>query len=294
MRSSRSSRTPLHSAAFEAIGTSWQIDTGEVLPTTVLHAVHRRCERFDRDWSRFRDDSLVHRMSQHPGSWRLPDDAPALLDLYRELYDATGGAVSPLVGRALEQLGYDATYSLRPSGPVRPVPRWEDAMAWDGEVLTTVAPVVLDIGAAGKGRLVDLVAAVLVAAGIRSFTIDASGDILHRGGAPLRVALEHPLDTTRAIGVAMVGDEAICASASNRRAWPGGHHIVDALTGVPTRRVIATWAVAVDTATADGLSTALFFAEPSALEARFDFEWVRMLEDQTVESSAGFEGELFS
>ncbi|MEY2847583.1 MAG: hypothetical protein RI885_248 [Actinomycetota bacterium] len=233
-------------------------------------------------------------MSLERGSWLLPDDAPPLLDLYRELYEATGGAMSPLVGRALEQLGYDRHYTLRSSGTPSPVPRWEDAIAWDGQTLTTVRPVVLDVGAAGKGRLVDLVAEVLAGAGIGRFTIDASGDILHRGGKALRVALEHPADATRAIGVALVGDGAICASASNRREWPGAHHIVDALTGVPTRRVIATWAIARETATADGLATALFFAEPAALERRFEFEWVRMLHDRSVESSAGFEGEMFT
>lgn len=265
-----------------------------VLPTTVLHAVHRRCEGFDKQWSRFRDDSLVARIAESPGTWRLPDDAPPLLELYRRLYEATGGAVSPLVGRALEQLGYDRSYSLRPAGPVAPIPRWEDAIAWDGETLTTLAPVVLDIGAAGKGRLVDLVAEVLRGSGVLGFTIDASGDILHAGASPLRVGLEHPLDPSRAIGIAVVDGGAICASASNRRSWPGAHHIVDALTGVPTGRVIATWALARDAAVADGVATALFFADPEALGVEFEVEWVRMMHDQTVQSSAGFPGELFA
>ena len=40
----------------------------------------------------------------------------------------------PLVGHVLEQLGYDRTYSLRPTGAVATVPRWEDAVSWDGRV----------------------------------------------------------------------------------------------------------------------------------------------------------------
>ena len=253
-----------------------------------------RTEEFDRAWSRFRDDSLVHRISVSSGSFELPADAPALLELYRTLYECTDGAVTPLVGRALEQWGYDSAYSLRPSGHISPVPRWEDAIAWDGRSLHTVRPVVLDVGAAGKGYLVDLVGEVLAAAGVTAFTIDASGDLLHRGGRPLRVALEHPLDPSKAVGVALLGDAALCASASNRRAWPGAHHIIDALTGVPTRRVIATWVTASTGLVADGLATALFFGEPDRLAHEFDFEWVRMLQGGSLERSSGFDGEIFA
>jgi len=256
--------------------------------------VHARTEAFDAAWSRFRDDSLVRRIATTPGSTELPSEAPALLDLYRTLYECTDGALSPLVGRALEQWGYDSAYHLRTRDSVAPVPRWEDAVAWDGRALHTVRPVVLDIGAAGKGYLVDLVAEVLAAAAITAFTIDASGDILHRGGAPLRVALEHPLDPARAIGVARLGDGALCASASNRRAWPGAHHILDAISGAPAMRVIATWVTAASTLVADGLATALFVGEPGRLAREFDFEWVRMLRDGTVERSSGFDAEMFA
>lgn len=252
-----------------------------------------RTEEFDRAWSRFRNDSLVHRISVSTGSFELPADAPALLDLYRTLYECTDGAVTPLIGRALEQWGYDSSYSLRP-GAISPVPRWEDAISWDGRRLHTVRPVVLDVGAAGKGYLVDLVGGVLAEAGVTAFTIDASGDLLHRGGRPLRVALEHPLDARKAVGVAVLGDGALCASASNRRAWPGAHHLIDALTGAPTRRVLATWVVASSCLVADGVATALFFGEPKRLTREFDFEWVRMLEGGSLEHSSGFDGEIFA
>ena len=136
---------------FDAIGTGWRIDTAEPIPDAVRSAVSERVEQFDRDWSRFREDSLVTRISRHPGRHRLPDDAPALLALYRELYDASAGRVSPLVGRALESLGYDASYRLTPAATRTAVPSWDDAISWDGEYLDTVTEVLLDVGAAGKG-----------------------------------------------------------------------------------------------------------------------------------------------
>jgi thiamine biosynthesis lipoprotein len=257
--------------------------------------VNARVEAFDRTYSRFREDSLVTRISATPGSYEFPADAGPLFELYRRLYEATGAAVSPLVGRALESMGYDRAYSLRAAAERAAVPRWEDAVAWDGSSLETVRPVVLDVGAAGKGYLVDLVGGVLAAGGVTAYVIDASGDIVHRGDVPLRVGLEHPLDPTRAIGVVELANGSLCASASNRRAWGGDlHHIIDATTGLPVRSVIATWAVAATGLEADGLATALFLAEPSVLARHFEFDYVRMFADGRVDSSPTLNGDLFA
>jgi len=259
----------------------------------VLAAVEQRCADFDRVYSRFRDDSLVARIASTAGRHEFPKDAAALFTLYRRLYEATGGAVTPLVGQALENLGYDRDYTLRQlAAPVR-VPAWDDAVAWDGTALTTLRPVTLDVGAAGKGYLVDLVAGVLRAAGIAEYVVDASGDMAVAGSESLRVGLEHPLDTTKAIGIVTLQDAAMASSATNRRRWAGDmHHVIDVTTGLPTRNVIATWAMAESAMLADGLATALFFAG-DALQASFDFEFVRMFSDGRVEASAGFDGELF-
>lgn len=289
---------PLPAAwTFDAIGTVWRIDTSEPLPAEVQRAVTARIVRFDRDWSRFRDDSLVARIAREPGHHRLPDDAAPLLELYRELYTASSGRVSPLVGRTLESLGYDAAYHLTRAARHEPVPSWDDAIAWDGEYLDTVAPVLLDVGAAGKGYLVDLVGDLLSELGVSTQVVDAGGDVRTRG-VPLRVALEHPADPTKAIGVVELGatgaDEALCASASNRRAWgPGLHHILDAITGEPTADVIASWAIAPTALLADGAATALFFDTDPRFFADHEVSSVRMFSNGRVEHSPTFSGELF-
>src|SRR3546814_250944 len=58
---------------FDALGTPWRIDTEEPLPDGVRTTVVERIERFDRAWSRYRDDSLVSRIAREPGHHRLPD-----------------------------------------------------------------------------------------------------------------------------------------------------------------------------------------------------------------------------
>lgn len=288
-----------HAWRFDAIGTVWRIDTPVELTADARAAVTARIERFDRDWSRFREDSLVSRIASTPGSARyaLPDDAPPLLDWYGRLYEATGGRVSPLVGRAIEALGYDSAYRLTPTPAASraSVPPWPDALAWDGTHLDVAQPVLLDIGAAGKGYLVDIVGEVLVDLGVATSIVDAGGDLRARGDVSLRVGLEHPRDPAKVIGVVDLRDGSLCASASNRRAWGDGlHHVLDAVTGVPTHAVIATWALAPDALHADGLATALFFDADPCLYQRPGVAWARMTSNGRVEHSADFPGELFT
>lgn len=287
--------TPPTSWRFEAIGTRWQIDIPRPLGARLEAAIIARIAEFDRTYSRFRDDSLVARIATTPGRHEFPDDAAALFAVYRSLYEATDGAMSPLIGSALDRLGYDRAYTLRAGGPAIPAPHWDDAVAWDGAALTTLRPVSVDVGAAGKGYLVDIVGAMLAAAGVERFIVDASGDILHHGHEPIRVALEHPRDASKAIGVVSLARGAICASAANRRTWGEGlHHVLDATTGLPTRGVIATWAIASNALEADGLATALFFADPRRLAEQFTFSYVRMHSNGRVESSPHLDGELFT
>ncbi|WP_248759973.1 FAD:protein FMN transferase [Pseudarthrobacter sp. SSS035] len=280
---------------FDGIGTRWEISTPRPLDASVRARLLALVERYDGGWSRFRSDSTVGAMARQPGRYELPPEAADLGRLYRTLYEVTGGAMTPLIGGSLERLGYDAAYSLRPAGNALPAPRWEDVLTWDGNVLTTTAPLVLDIGAAGKGQLVDLLAIELRSCGVDSFVIDASGDLLHRGPDPVSVALEHPYDPARAIGTVPLAGGALCASASNRRAWGDGlHHVLDGTTGLPVSTAVATWTMAESTMVADALATALFFVPGKELERSFDFSWLTVFSDGAAAYSAGFEGTLFS
>lgn len=285
----------MHAWTFEAIGTAWQIDTREPLAEDVRAAVSDCIERFDRAWSRFRDDSLVADMARGAGEWEMPDRGDSLLAFYGELHDATDGAVNPLIGRTLSDLGYDASYSLVPSGSPAPVPPWS-SISWDMSTIRTTRPVLLDVGAAGKGRLVDMVEGVLHDHALNQFTVDASGDIYHNGTLPIRVALEHPSDPRRAVGVVeLEPEDALCASATNRRTWGDGlHHVLDARTGRPTTDVVATWVVVPQSCMrADGLATAHFFAEAEVLMERFQHEYARMHADGRLQWSSDFPGEMF-
>jgi thiamine biosynthesis lipoprotein len=283
--------------SFEAIGTTWEIATTTPIPDAVRDDVTAAIDAFDRAWSRFRSDSLVTALAAEGGRVTAPPDAAAMLDAYAALSAATAGAVNPLVGASLDALGYDPAYSLRDGAPRSAPADWREVLSWDDGILALTTPAIIDVGALGKGRLVDVVMGLVRSGVAGDAVVDAGGDLAMRGTH--RIGLEHPFDPGRAVGVWEVTDAALCASATNRRAWPsatggGLHHVLDARTGVPVRTVAATWAVAPDAMTADAIATALFFDGGPRLAFEWGVEWVRMTTDGRIEWSPGCRAEVFA
>lgn len=283
--------------AFEAIGTHWIISLPDGLSASmrdnIERAVQERIALFDRDYSRFRSDSLVAEMSRTAGVYTLPEDAQPMLDLYERLYRLSHGAVTPLIGQVLSDAGYDAVYSLD-AKPLSPPPTWDEALEYAYPHLTLKRPALLDFGAAGKGYLIDIVAELLLAAGVSAFIINAGGDIIHRdpAGQPLEIGLENPDNVAEAVGIASLANRSLCGSAGNRRVWGNFHHVMSPFTLSSPRHIKALWTVAGSTRLADMLATALFFMEPAEL-AEFDFEYLIIRADSTFEKSAAFPAKLF-
>ena len=291
----------MESYSFEAIGTQWQISTRVPVDAAARQAVASLIAGYDAALSRFRPDSALAALAGDGGTAVLPGYCADLLHLFDRLEILTGGKMNPLVGGSLEQLGYGPGYRLRPLGPPSAAPAWRTAASWDlagrqdTVTLTLNQPATVDVGAAGKGQLVDLVWALLTSRGYAAVVVDAGSDMRHSGQTGLRVALEHPNDSGAAIGVVELQDRALAASAVNRRRWGGGlHHVLDASTGEPVDAVAATWVLAGDAMTADGLATALFLTDPALLAAEFSFDYVRMFSDGRAQFSDAMAGVLFS
>jgi len=284
---------PKHRLIFEAIGTQWTIETDELLPEIVESEIRIRIEAFDKTYSRFRKDSLVSRISRQVGMYTFPEDIEDVFGFYEKLYAITKGKVTPLIGGMLEKAGYDATYSFI-ERTQETLPAWDEVLYRHGTILEVKKPVTLDVGAAGKGYIVDVVCTILDKAGIAEYVVDASGDMRHKGVDKNTVGLEDPFDLGRVIGAIEVLNQSLCASAVNRRQWGNGqHHIFDPDTLQPTDDVVATWVIADSTMVADGLATALFFTDPNILRKSFQYEYARMHSDGSIDYSPAFEGKLF-
>ncbi|MGK2348736.1 FAD:protein FMN transferase [Actinomyces sp. W5033] len=314
-----------HEWTLPATGTTWRLLTREPVPPALGQALTALVDAYEGVFSRFSPGSLLRRAATGqagdaaPGG-RVVLDLPAgsarMLDLYDRLHAATSGRLDPLVGSDLVALGYDerCTLVVRDGalshlGAVGGRPVWGREAHHDGDRLVLERPALVDVGAVGKGLLIDLVGQELEEAGVDEFVIDGSGDLLVRSAQPVRLGLEEPRaagaprgQEPRVVGVVELSRAALCASGPQRRSWgPGLHHLLDALTGLPVRGAqvpVATWAVADDAATADGLATALFLADPADLAAagfRYDFALLRS--DGSAAVSRGFAalpGELFT
>ncbi len=287
---------PSHAFTFEAIGTKWSIELFEtVIQAAALEqAIRARIDQFDKDYSRFRGDSLVTSMSRKAGRYQLPPDAQPLMDAYQQMYELTDGEVTPLIGQALSDAGYDAMYSLSP-GEVKAPSNWREALAYDFPQLTIKQPVLLDFGAAGKGYLVDIVATFLREHEIKSYCIDAGGDIAYRSthNQSIAVGLENPDDPQQAIGVIDICNQSLCGSAGNRRAWSGYHHILSPTKLASPKHIKAVWVLADSTLLADILTTGLYFASADKLKKHYTFEYALVRNDNSLEASNAFKGAFF-
>lgn len=271
---------------FEAIGTQWTIELFSAPdPEAILKAVKKRIDVFDKNYSRFRSDSLVTKMSHQAGDYILPEDARPMFGLYRDLYHLTNGLMTPLIGQTLSDAGYDANYSFEPK-PLRETPAWDDCLVYNFPQLTVKKPVLLDFGAAGKGYLVDIIGELLKEYGCQEFVINA-------GSTPIQIALEHPLHHDQAIGIATICNQALCGSAGNRRAWAQFTHIMNPGDPAWAQPLAAVWVSAQTTLLADALTTALYFATPEALHKRYTFRYVCLNPDLSLVSSPDFPAQFF-
>lgn len=279
------------SFSFEAIGTLWKIDISEQLSPEAEKAIRetilKRIDEFDKNYSRFRNDSWIHGLSMHAGKFDLPVDARPMFEMYYDFYKLTNGLMTPLIGQMLVDAGYDAEYSLKQKKPLVAPPAWENVIDFEPPHITLKTPALLDVGAVGKGYIIDIVGKLLEDHGVRNYCVDAGGDFIHKStsGEILRVGLEDPRDEKKVIGVVTFGNKAMAGSAGNRRKWGSFNHIINPSTRTSPENILAVWTLADTAMLADALSTALYFAPASVLLKQYAFDYVIMYADGSVAGS---------
>lgn len=280
---------------FEAIGTKWEIEilNSEIDLKVLEQKIKNHIEQFDKNYSRFRNDSLITKISKQPGIYKLPEDSEMLFNLYFKLYKLSKGLFTPLVGNLLEQAGYGADYTLKPT-ELKKVLAWEKVLTFSNLTLTTKQPVILDFGAAGKGYLVDLVGQLLEKNGITEFCINAGGDILCKGSKNTEIGLENPDNFEEVIGIASIKNQSICASSSSRRKWANFHHIFNPETLNSPTEILSVWVIAKNAILADGLATCLFLCPANFFENDFEFEYLILKKDFSTTQSKNFPAKLFT
>lgn len=283
---------------FPSMGSQWAVTAWDDLSQSAFedltHEAMTICSSFEELYSRFRPSSLIRKISTETGVITVPQDLVAMLRLSSTLNRLSKGTFNPLVGTLLEDIGYDASYSLTPKQEIRSVPDFSSALnIIDDTHIELLQPVLIDIGAVGKGYAVDLISHFLDQLGLKRFLVDGSGDVFYRGDEPLRAGLEHPDDPTKAIGVLELRNCAFCGSAANRRRWSAYHHIINPLTQTSPQNILGTWVKADSAALADGLATTIFLCDPDELATELSFGYCILNSEYRVRRSEGFEAEMF-
>lgn len=228
----------------------------------------------------------VHDPASDLRRWRAGDDAAAgpelvaLLAIAAEWFDRGGGAFHPATATATARWRRAEAEGVVPD---------DDELAALAAAMHTLPFTVTDPSATGaravrrlgrcddvdlnaiaKGRIVDLAAAAGAAVpGVESVTVNAGGDLLHRGTGSIVVGIEDPhrpydnvppLDRLRLAGRAPEG-RGLATSGSSRRGFRVGGvwygHVIDPRTARPVDHVASASVVAGDAATADVAATVL-------------------------------------
>jgi len=282
---------------FDEIGTSWTIEyTGvsKLSPELLIEKIRAEINKFSRVFSRFDKNSAVFKSSQTASEIIVPKAYLPLLDIYKSLYKLTDGLFTPLIGNLLSESGYDENYSLVQK-KLNPVPQWDQVIEISRESINFKKPWLLDFGAAGKGFIIDLIGELLVDQNIKSYCIDAGGDIRYKSdnNQKLKIGLEHPDNLDQVLGIANLETGSICGSSGNRRKWANLHHIFNPKKLDSVREVLAVWVVSDTALIADALSTALFLVNPEKLSADFQFQFLIIYPDFTFKKSPDFPGEVY-
>lgn len=286
--------------SFTALGTTWAVIVDdENFSPSVEQAVVEIVATFEATYSRFKPESWLSQLnaSQETTVEVLPEFAQ-MLAVSLQLRDTTDGAFDINSAAIHEAYGYDKDYSFKNANADISVIRGQYWL--EGTTLHKQGNVRFDLGAVGKGFVIDKVAQVLKQHGVKHFLVDGGRDFMasskHTGEA-WNIALEHPLHRDQAIGILPLKDQALACSSSHHRRVGKYHHIVNATTAKPVDTIAALFLTAENAFLADALSTAIFVSQAKTwekLQQHFAFEYLVLYEDMTLRKSSNFPGEVFS
>ena len=116
---------------------------------------------------------------------------------------------------------------------------------------------------------------------------------MHKGAKPIKIGLENPENFNQVVGTYSLANGSLCGSAGNRRTWGNFTHIINPATLTSPKNILAVWVYASSALLADSLATCLFFVSAKKLTA-YDFEYLIIKDDHSVEKSQNFLGEIFT
>ena len=287
-----------HKHNWDALGTVLQITIWDPIPkekfSEIIFSLEKKVSDFENTFSRFKSDSLLSRLESQIGIIEVPRELTEMLQIYLRLYEISNKKFTPLIAGMLEDAGYNQEKTFVPKKVIEDIKDFSRVLEIvDSTHIDKKSVFKLDLGALGKGYMVDVLSVFLASEGIKRFLMDGSGDIYYSDNStPIRIGLEHPDDTTKVIGIIQMGQGSMCSSATNKRQWNKYSHYIDPVTKESPTDIIAVWVIAKEAVVADALTSVLFFVAPESVKG-YDFEYCVLNKEYKIKHSKGFIAEWF-
>jgi thiamine biosynthesis lipoprotein len=193
--------------------------------------------------TRFEPNSELSRLNASGGRWlRLSPELEALLRESLRAFELSDGLVNVAVLPALLAAGYTRDFAAGPTARtgvprIRPLPELLDMRPGEARLAADAA---LDLGGIAKGWLADRLAQDLG----ENVLVNLCGDLYARGGGTTGEGWPVGFgDKTL-----LLKDMGAATSGTTKRAWAGGHHLIDPRTGLPARTDLSEVSVLAATA----------------------------------------------
>lgn len=264
-------RTVSYRHTFSAMASPCQLVLdGLPAPQAVRAAAAAEAEvrRLERQYSRYRPDSIVSRINAAAGGEAVTVDAETarLLDFAAELHAQSDGLFDITSGSLRK--AWDFKAGREPAAadlaPLLACVGWHRAQ-WDGASLRLPLPgMEIDFGGIGKEYAADRAAEVLAAHGAHHGFVNLGGDLRVLGprpdGTPWRFAIQHPRDDDQLCAHIELSQGALATSGDYERFFitEDGRrccHILDPRTGQPVQHWQAVSVVAPVCLAAGALAT---------------------------------------
>lgn len=247
---------------FEAIGTHWWIEIFDEISDEELQATKSRlellCSNFNEHYSRFRVDSQISILNRERVLHSPAKELQEILAYGKELHLRTHTTFNILTGHILEARGYDADYSFTASESLASLKVCNPLtdLTISNEAITLACGNV-DLGGYGKGWLIDVLAADLLAHGIKYFLVNGGGDMYATSdsGDPLSIYLEHPTEPGKYLIETRLHNQGFAASSPFKRQWNDKEKTYTHIVSETEFEKIATFVKAKSAVDADAFAT---------------------------------------
>jgi len=233
----------MESLTFDALGGECELYGIDVDASSLQEGRAWILRMHDR-LTRFEPTSELSKLNASGGRWSsVSPELETLLHESLRAFDISDGLVNVAVLPALLAAGYTRDFAAGPTASraaprIRPLPEVLQLRPGEARLAEGAA---LDLGGIAKGWLADRLAEDLG----ENVLVNLCGDLYARGGGT--VGEGWPVgfgDKTL-----LLKDMGAATSGTTKRAWEGGHHLIDPRTGRPARTDLSEVSVLATTAT---------------------------------------------